>query len=82
MVDHQIIDATAGGDRLDIVEKLAHLVDAHRVDQRYAVGALDYVGVVAHSLRQRPQTLEQRRHAVVDPGVIYITCDFLDMHVG
>ena len=43
MIDHKVIYLTPGGARLDIVQKLAYLIDAHSVYQSEAASAIYYI---------------------------------------
>ena len=69
VVHDDIVNLTVADDAADVVEELREEVHLHGVDKCNLV-VKDYVRVVAHAVRQRPETLEESLVAVVDANVM------------
>ena len=80
MVDDEIVWRAVVQDFLDLGNLLESVGYFHAVDDCGFVVASHKVGVVRHSVGQRPQSLESCCGAVVCTYIIYTVCYFLCKH--
>ena len=75
VVHHDIVDGTLTDHLLDVLQEGDEEVHLDGVHEAHLV-ADDEIGIVAHSVGQRPQALEEVFVAVVDAHVIDFVCYF------
>ena len=75
VVDDEVVDFPVAYHFADILDELGEKVHFHRINQAHLF-VVDQIRVVAHAVRQRPQSLEQVLVAVVHTDVVDFVCNF------
>ena len=80
MVHYEIIDFAVGREISEFIEILAHFLNADGVDESYLIGTGHYIGIIAHSVGEWPESFELMFHTVVYTDIEYVVCYLLNIH--
>ena len=76
VVDNQVVHLAVANDLVDVFNKLCEEVHLDSIDETHFL-VVDEIRVIAHTIRQWPQTFKQRLVTIVDTNVVNVFSNFL-----